>query len=526
MLSYYNNNGKRRVKYFSTGLPEKGNKRKAEAELARIRSEFVPPQEVGELASDMPFADYLLEWLDIVKVRVKATTFSSYEQMVKSVIEPYFRKKAVTLQGLEARHIQQFYSEKLKTVKPNSVIHYHAVIHQALKYATKTDLVTQNVAMKVDRPKKNDYQPVFLDAEELQHLFEVVKWTKLELPVLVAAFYGLRRGEVCGLKWDAIDFERGTITIRHTVTSLQLDGKTKIYAQDSAKTKSSMRTLPLVGSFAEYFKEVKAAQEVNKKVCGNCYNYEYDGYVFVDELGDLMRPEYLTSYFPQYIQKHGCKRMRFHDLRHSCASLLLANGVPLKQIQEWLGHSDFSTTANIYAHLDYTSKLSSAKAMVSGMALPESVNFSSKWTKFQTMAERTDFYGSNTPKCPKSPCSFQKTSCSFHSFEPILSKRVKKKSPANPLVYWTFWRRVRDSNPRDLSVYSISSAAPSTTRTTLRVYFRPVFFPEICSKIRWRENRRDGKKYSILRFSVLRNIKENQGDEILSFCRNFESVPL
>ena len=87
----------------------------------------------GELASDMPFADYLLEWLDIVKVRVKATTFSSYEQMVKSVIEPYFRKKAVTLQGLEARHIQQFYSEKLKTVKPNSVIHYHAVIHQALK---------------------------------------------------------------------------------------------------------------------------------------------------------------------------------------------------------------------------------------------------------------------------------------------------------------------------------------------------------------------------------------------------------
>ena len=89
-----------------------------------------------------------------------------------------------------------------------------------------------------------------------------------------------------------------------------------------------------------------------------------------------------------------------------------------------------------------------------------------------------------------------------------------------------FWRRVRDSNPRDLSVYSISSAAPSTTRTTLRVYFRPVFFPEICSKIRWGENRRDGKKYSILRFSVLRNIKENQGDEIPSFCRNFESAPL
>ena len=381
VLSYYDSKNKRHVKYISTGLPEKGNKRKAEAELVKIRNAFEPPAEIGELCSNMLFADYLLGWLEIVKVRVKPTTFGSYESMVKQTIEPYFRNKPITLKDLEARHIQQFYSEKLRTVKPNSVIHYHAVIHQALKYAMKTDLVTQNVAMKVDRPKKNDFQPVFLDAAELQHLFEVVKGTKLELPVLVAAFYGLRRGEVCELKWDAIDFERGTITIRHTVTSLQVDGKTKMYAQDSAKTKSSMRTLPLVGSFAEYFKEVKTAQEVNKKVCGNCYNYEYDGYVFVDELGDLMRPEYLTSYFPQYIQKHGCKRMRFHDLRHSCASLLLANGVPLKQIQEWLGHSDFSTTANIYAHLDYTSKLSSAKAMVSGMALPESVNFGSKWSE-------------------------------------------------------------------------------------------------------------------------------------------------
>lgn len=282
---------------------------------------------------------------------------------------------------MEARHIQQFYSEKLKTVKPNSVIHYHAIIHQALKYALKTDLVSQNVALKVDRPKKNDFQPVFLDANELQKLFEIIKGTKLELPVLVAAFYGLRRGEVVGLKWDAIDFERGTLTIKRTVTEIQVEGKTKIIEQNSAKTKSSLRTLPLVGSFKEYFMQVKQAQELNKQICGNCYNYDYDGYVFVDELGERMKPSYLTGYFPQFVQKHGLRRMRFHDLRHSCASLLLANGVPLKQIQEWLGHSDFSTTANIYAHLDYTSKLSSAQAMVDGMALPEAGNFTSKWSE-------------------------------------------------------------------------------------------------------------------------------------------------
>ena len=329
----------------------------------------------------MLFADYLLEWLEIAKGRLAVATYSSYAAMIKKPVGPYFRQRNLTLRELEARHLQMFYSEMLRKVKPNTVIHYHAIIHSALKYAVKTDMLVQNVADRVDRPKKNSFQPVFLSAEEMQKMFEALRGTKLELPVLVAAFYGFRRGEVLGLKWDAIDFERGTISVIRTVTTITLDGKQTEIEQQSAKTKSSLRTLPLIGSFREYFLQVKEAQELNKQVCGNCYNHEYDGFVFVDELGDLMRPEYLTSYFPQYIQKHGCKRMRFHDLRHSCASLLLANGVPLKQIQEWLGHSDFSTTANIYAHLDYTSKLSSAKAMVSEMALPESVNFGSKWTE-------------------------------------------------------------------------------------------------------------------------------------------------
>ena len=88
---------------------------------------------------------------------------------------------------------------------------------------------------------------------------------------------------------------------------------------------------------------------------------------------------YLTSAFPKFLEDHGLRRMRFHDLRHSCASLLLANGVPLKHIQEWLGHSDFTTTANIYAHLDYKSKITSAQAMETGLALPEGGDFSSRW---------------------------------------------------------------------------------------------------------------------------------------------------
>ena len=380
VLNYRNAGGQRKTKWISLGLPEKGNKRKAEAELARLRAEFEPPKEVGDLSSDMLFADYLLEWLEIAKGRLAVATYSSYAAMIKKPIGPYFRQRNLTLRELEARHLQMFYSEMFRKVKPNTVIHYHAIIHSALKYAVKTDMLVQNVADKVDRPKKNSFQPVFLSVEEMQKMFEALRGTKLELPVLVAAFYGFRRGEVLGLKWDAIDFERGTISVIRTVTTITLDGKQTEIEQQSAKTKSSLRTLPLIGSFREYFLQVKEAQELNKQICGNCYNHKYDGFVFVDELGERMRANYLTSAFPKFLESHGLRRMRFHDLRHSCASLLLANGVPLKHIQEWLGHSDFTTTANIYAHLDYKSKITSAQAMETGLALPEGGDFSSRWS--------------------------------------------------------------------------------------------------------------------------------------------------
>ena len=371
VLNYRNAGGQRKTKWISLGLPEKGNKRKAEAELARLRAEFEPPKEVGDLSSDMLFADYLLEWLEIAKGRLAVATYSSYAVMINKPIGPYFRQRNLTLRELEARHLQMFYSEMLRKVKPNTVIHYHAIIHSALKYAVKTDMLAQNVADKVDRAKKNSFQPVFLSAEEMQKKFEALRGTKLELPVLVAAFYGFRRGEVLGLKWDAIDFERGTISVIRTVTTITVDGKQTEIEQQSAKTKSSLRTLPLIGSFRESFLQVKEAQELNKQVCGNCYNYEYDGFVFVDELGERMRANYLTSTFPKFLEDHGLRRMRFHDLRHSSASLLLANHVPLKQIQEWLGHSDFSTTANIYAHLDAASKQNTAEAMLHGLGLEE-----------------------------------------------------------------------------------------------------------------------------------------------------------
>ena len=254
VLNYTDANGKRRQPWIPTGLPAKGNKRRAEKLLLDTRKSFVPPvvsKENEDISSDMLFADYMELWLEIIRSSVEKTTFSSYTQMVKGKIAPYFRNTGLTLDGIQAKHIQSFYLHELKTVSPGTVIHYHAIIHSALKYAVKTDMLVQNVADKVDRPKKNSFQPVFLSAEEMQKMFEALRGTKLELPVLVAAFYGFRRGEVLGLKWDAIDFERDTITIKHIVTNAKIDGKCEIVCADRAKTKSSLRSLPLVSNIRE-----------------------------------------------------------------------------------------------------------------------------------------------------------------------------------------------------------------------------------------------------------------------------------
>ena len=227
VLNYRNAGGQRKTKWISLGLPEKGNKRKAEAELARLRAEFEPPKEVGDLSSDMLFADYLLEWLEIAKGRLAHATYGAYQGLLKSTIVPYFRKKKLTLRELEARHLQMFYSEMLRRVTPNTVIHYHAVIHSALKYAVKTDMLVQNVADKVDRPKKNSFQPVFLSAEEMQKMFEALRGTKLELPVLVAAFYGLRRGEVVGLKFFMV---LPVLSGRDTAITVSVGATNALYA--------------------------------------------------------------------------------------------------------------------------------------------------------------------------------------------------------------------------------------------------------------------------------------------------------
>lgn len=367
VLSYKDKSGKRISKWLPTGLPVKGNKKRAEDMLMAARAEFV----AGEAAidRDMPFSSYLVQWMEIARSTLKPNTAAGYASMIQNPIAPYFQQRGITLGGLQAVDIQMFYTSQLKRVSANTVIHYHAIIHRALKYAVKTDLIDVNPADKVERPRKDRFTASFYDGNEVNRLFQVARGTPLELPVMLAAFYGLRRSEVVGLKWDAIDFENKTIAIRHTVTVCAEKGRRIEVAADTTKTASSRRTLPLVPAFQTKLAALKEQQEKNRILCGRSYCTDYLGYVLVDAMGNRLKLSYISTAFPVLLKRNGLRPIRFHDLRHSCASLLLKNGVPMKQIQEWLGHSDFSTTANIYAHLDAGSKLTSAQAMEKGLGM-------------------------------------------------------------------------------------------------------------------------------------------------------------
>ena len=319
VLNYTDANGKRRQPWIPTGLPAKGNKRRAEKLLLDTRKSFVPPvvsKENEDISSDMLFADYMELWLEIIRSSVEKTTFSSYTQMVKGKIAPYFRNTGLTLDGIQAKHIQSFYLHELKTVSPGTVIHYHANIHKALKYAVKMDLIPFNPADKVERPKKQRYIADYYRQEELERLLEASKDHPYSLLIQMTAFYGLRRSEALGLKWDAIDFERDTITIKHIVTNAKIDGKCEIVCADRAKTKSSLRSLPLVSNIREKLLALREQQKENRRVCGNCYSKKYDGYVFVDAMGNIFNPRSVTANFSKLLEQNGLRHIRFHDLRH------------------------------------------------------------------------------------------------------------------------------------------------------------------------------------------------------------------
>ena len=363
-LSWVSAEGKRQRKSKSTELPERGNKKRAQEMLIDFQRE----QEAelvanGNSARDILFTDYMKQWLEKMKLQIRPTTYSGYHDNVYGIIIPYFKPMKLRLREVTPKHIQDFYTKQRQRVKGTTVKSYHANIHKAFKDARKLQLIDSNPMECVDPPKKEPYHGQTYTVEEAQKILVLISDTIFEIPITMMLFYGLRREEAIGLKWQNIDFDNDTFLIAHTVTETKVDGHLRMVKEDLTKNSSSYRSLPLVAPVKELLLEKKQSIQEYRKLFRRSYYREDSDYVCVNEIGELIKPRTLSDNFKRIIRQNKIRNLRLYDCRHTAASLMLKNGVNMKQIQMILGHSDYATTANIYSHLDYSDKIPATETM-------------------------------------------------------------------------------------------------------------------------------------------------------------------
>ncbi|WP_130868384.1 site-specific integrase [Intestinimonas massiliensis (ex Afouda et al. 2020)] len=348
-------NGKRKQRWFSTGLPVRGNKRRAE-QLLREKIRLLEA-ETGRTSSNILFSDYVRRWLSTVRHKVDPVTFQGYEVLAKRHILPWFDEHKFSLHDLNAEVLQGYMDEKAANgrvdgkggLSPRSLILHKNILSQTLDEGVKSGLLPANPCRFLSLPRVQRHEAHFYTAQQLQALFDAIRDEPLYPLVKIAALYGLRRSELLGLKWDSIDFERKTLTIRHTVSKV-----TKAVEKDKTKNASSYRSFPLIPEAETIFRREQEAANKNRRLFGR--QYQENDSVFKWPDGHPFSPDYVTDRFSSLLRKHGLPPIRFHELRHSCASLLLNAGFHLKDVQEWMGHADIKMTANIYGHLDVRRK--------------------------------------------------------------------------------------------------------------------------------------------------------------------------
>ena len=349
------------------GLPEGANKTKVNKAfrevVAQYEQEFWEEQErEGRPPADIPVYDYLVSYLKRVEPELQKNTIVSYRSMTNGKIRRYFqRRPQLTVGNLKPQDIQDFYQSLFADgVVANTVIHYHALLRRAFHQAFKEERIDANPFDRVGRPKKNKFHGENYTQEELLTLLHLARGDVIYPAILLAGAMGLRRSEALGVRWSRIDWEKRTVLLDTKIVEYRENGKKKVEPVEEMKNKSSRRTLPLPDPVVEMLQVQKEHREVYRKMFQGSYNAQYLDYVCVNQLGELLRPSYVTDHFRELLEKYGLRHIRFHDLRHTFASLLINQDVPLINVSNFLGHSDLSTTANIYAHLDKASKQASA----------------------------------------------------------------------------------------------------------------------------------------------------------------------
>lgn len=311
--------------------------------------------------------EWMVQYLDEYKRNeVKETTYWSYMELY----EKHIKKSDIglsELQSLTSQQLQKFYNDKKEQdYNPKTIKHMYVLINSALDKAMQIKLLNENVNRQTVIPKKEEYTAKVLSAEEVKKILVNAKEDKLYPIIALEIYTGLRKGEIMALKWENISFDQEELHVEgnlcRVVKEINEDGsKCYEYKIMEPKTAKSKRVVPLLPGAIEALKMQQAMQAQDREMYSEIYNDQ--GLVFARCDGTFLSQRAFMDKYHAFLKRYGVSDVRFHDLRHTFATLLLEAGEEPKAIQELLGHSTYSTTMDIYAHVTKKGKVNAIKRL-------------------------------------------------------------------------------------------------------------------------------------------------------------------
>lgn len=341
---------------------------KTQKEVAQKIKELTAALDAGTYIAPnkMTVGQWLDTWQNEYLANVKPSTVSSYEATIRNHLQPGLG--ALRLDSLTTHDILEFYnslhspSESRNTLSSKTIKNIHGILHHALEQAMLNNYIRSNPSNACVIPKAIKKKVKPMNEHQIADFLKAIKGHKYENMFLVALFTGIRQGEVCGLQWECVDFDNGTILIDKQLQSLRgkMRGDKEKYVLVPTKN-GKERTITAAPFVMDLLWKTKQAQDANRKDFGN--DFIENGLVFTDEIGNRVTPQALYRAFKLVVTELNMKDVRFHDLRHSYAVVSLKSGDDVKTVQENLGHATASFTLDTYGHVTEKMKKDSADRM-------------------------------------------------------------------------------------------------------------------------------------------------------------------
>lgn len=309
------------------------------------------------VAERQSFEAYMASWLEMIRPTIKASTLQRYSEQVRIHLIPTLGKTKVA--RLTPAQVQRLYSEKLEAgLSPTTVNHLHSVLHRALKDALRLGLVPRNIADAVTPPRETRHEMHVLTAEQARQFLAAAQGERLEALFTVALSTGARLGELLALRWSDLDLDAGRVQIRHTLRHTGAGA----YILTQPKTKAGRRSIDIAPEVLDVLRRHKARQSEQRLSLGAAW---HDGdFIFTREDGMPLRGTHvLQRHFRPLLERAGLPPIRFHDLRHTAATLWLLAGIPPRVVADQLGHSTITVTLDTYSHVLPDMRQAAAKAM-------------------------------------------------------------------------------------------------------------------------------------------------------------------